>query len=217
MTRTSQTPLTAEVSLPVTIKAASSRYRSVNDPSLQVHKRFLLVDTPGHGKLRHYTFDSIAKPQNLKGLIFVVDSASLATPQGLRSSAEYLHDVLLLLQKRSLASGSSSASSAIPVLMAANKQDLFTAIPTSIVKNTLEAEITRVRDSKSKGLLDSGISLADGDIGEERDWLGDGGDAPFTFSQMEDVNVNVTVKGGNLIGVDGKSVQQWWDWIGSRL
>ncbi|KAG6999338.1 signal recognition particle receptor beta subunit [Physcia stellaris] len=222
-TRPSQTPLSVEVSLPVKTKTASSKYRSANDPSLQVHKRFLLADTPGHGKLRYHAFDSVVKPQNLQGIIFMVDAADLSSStegdsnEGLRQAAEYLHDLLLLLQTRSTKSKSSKAPKELPVLVAANKLDLFTALPAPLVQKALEAEITNVRTSKSKGLLDSGIDMNETDVGEEKDWLGDGGEGTFKFSQMEEVNVFVTVLGGNVVGTDGPDVGKWWDWIGSNL
>lgn len=183
----------------------------------------MLCDTPGHGKLRYYALDSIIKPQNLKGIIFLVDAANIPSGtgglgnEGLREAAEYLHDVLLLLQKRSTTAKTSRAPKEVPVLIAANKLDLFTALPAALVKTALESEITNVRSSRAKGLLDSGIGIADADLAEERDWLGDGGEGKFDFSQMEEVNVPVTVLGGNVLGVDGADVARWWDWIGSNL
>ena len=210
-----------EVSLPITIATASSKYRSTNDPSLQVHKRFLLVDTPGHGKLRYHALESIVKPQNLKGIIFLVDAANISTSsdghggEGLREAAEYLHDVLLQLQKRSSVSKTSRAPKELPVLVAANKLDLFTALPAPLVRTALESEITKVRSSRGKGLLDSGTGM--NEVDEERDWLGDGGDGAFNFSQMEEVNVPVAVIGGNVTGTDNADIAKWWDWIGGNL
>lgn len=211
------------MSLPVSSTAASSKYRSAHDPSNQVHKKFLLVDTPGHGKLRHHAFETVVKPQNLKGIIFMVDAADLSMANSgtgnetLRQTAEYLYDVLLLLQKRSTSSKTSKAPKELPVLIAANKLDLFTALPAPLVKTALESEISNVRSSRTKGLLDSGIGINDLDIGEEKEWLGDGGDGKFEFSQMDDVNVAVSVAGGNVLGADGPDVKQWWNWIASNL
>lgn len=197
-----------------------------------MHKPFLLVDTPGHGKLRHHALDSLVRPQNLKGIVFLVDAADpgassatgTAGDAGLREAAEYLHDVLLLLQKRAMtmaAAGGKAARAAaaeMPVLVAANKLDLFTALPATLVKGVLEAEITKVRGSRAKGLLDSGIGMGDaGEVGEERDWLGDGGEGKFEFSQMEEVNVSVTVAGGSVAGAEGADVAKWWEWIGRQL
>jgi len=185
-----------------------------------VHKRFLLVDTPGHGKLRHHALDSLVQPSHLKGIIFLVDAADLAAADaGLREAAEYLHDVLLLLQKRATMAGAGrKAEGGMPVLVAANKLDLFTALPARLVKGVLEGEITAVRRSRAKGLLDSGIGMGDGgDGGAERDWLGDGGEGRFEFSQMEEVGVSVAVVGGSVAGAEGADVAGWWDWIGSQL
>ncbi|MCJ1319935.1 hypothetical protein MMC15_005271 [Xylographa vitiligo] len=216
-THTSQHPLIVEVSLPITIGATSSKYRSSNDPTLQVHKRFLLIDTPGHGKLRHYALDNLIKPQYLKGIFFVVDAANISPgSSGLKDAAEYLHDVLLILQKRATTLKTSRILSKIPVLIAANKLDLFTALPTAFVTNVLEKEITNIRLSRSKGLLDSGIAMNDGDSGDDKGWLGDGGEGSFEFSQLEEANIAVTVEGGNAVG-DVVNITRWWDWIGSIL
>ncbi|MCJ1310561.1 hypothetical protein MMC25_004226 [Agyrium rufum] len=217
-THTSQTPLSVEVSLPITTATASTRYRSQNDPSLQVHKRFLLIDTPGHGKLRHHAYDSIVKPQNLKGLIFVVDAANLAPESpGLREAAEYLHDMLLSLQRRTTSIKTSRVPGEIAVLIAANKVDLFTALPAPLVRLALEAEITKVRSSRSAGLLDSGIGVSDDGPGEEQEVLGEGGDGKFEFRQMEEANVDVQILGGCVVSEEGPDVSKWWDWIGGNL
>ncbi|KAH0537007.1 hypothetical protein FGG08_006179 [Glutinoglossum americanum] len=216
-THTSQIPISVEASLPISTHTSSSKYRSVNDPTLQVHKRFIIIDTPGHGKLRHHALDHITKPQNLKGIIFVVDSANLASGSGervdeeLRVTAEYLHDILLLLQRRST---SAKVPKNMPILIAANKLDLFTALPAPLVKTTLESEITKVRSSRSMGLLDSGIGLGDpDDIGAEKEWLGHGGEGRFEFAQMEEASISVEVEGGNVLGGDGPNIGKWWDWI----
>ena len=150
----------------------------------------------------------------------MVDAADLSGGPGnesLHQTAEYLHDLLLLLQTRVTKSKSSRAPMELPVLIAANKLDLFTALPAPLVKSSLEAEITNIRNSRNKGLLDSGIDMNEMDAGEEKDWLGDGGEGKFEFSQMGEVNVPITVVGGNVQGADSPDVQKWWDWIGSNL
>ena len=164
--------------LPVTTNASSNRYRSNNDVSHEVCKKFLLADTPGHGKLRHHAVSNITNPQNIKGILFMVDAAEIATSdavmadnEALRETAEYLYNILLLLQKRALNTKSSKGPSELPLLIAANKQDLFTALPARMIKTRLESEISKIRISRSKGLLDSGIGMNDMD--EEKEWLGD--------------------------------------------
>ena len=207
-----------ELSLPLDTKAASSQYRSLNDPSLQVHKRLLLVDTPGHGKLRHYATTELVRPQNLRGIIFVVDAADLSPDsQGLRDTAEYLHDLLLLLQKRLTSNKTSKAPSDVPVLIAANKTDLFTALPAVLVKKTLEAEITGVRTSRAKGLLDSGIGMNDLADDPDRDWLGEPGEGGFEFSQMLEANVRIQIESGSTSGTENADVASYWAWLGSNL
>jgi signal recognition particle receptor subunit beta len=198
----------------VTTVAASSRYRSTNDPSLQIHKRFLLVDTPGHGKLRHHAIDSIVKPQHLRGIIYVVDAANISPGSaGLKEAADYLYDVLILLQK----SLTTNKLKQVPLLIAANKMDLFTALPAPLVKRVIENELTSVRSSRAKGLLDSGIGMTDVDDGENKDWLGDGGEGNFQFSQLEEFNITVTVSGGNVASTGETDVKEWWEWMGNNL
>ena len=157
----------------------------------------------------------------MKGVIFLVDSASLSsdTPgrsaPGLTEAAEYLHDVLLLLQTRYTGAKSSKGPAELPVLIAANKLDLFTALPAQLVQSALEAEITRIRATRAKGLLDSAVK--DDALEEERGWLGAGGEGKFDFGQMEEVNVPVRVVGGNVTGADGPDIKGWWQWIGELL
>ena len=152
----------------------------------------------------------------------MVDAADISTSssstgnEALRQAAEYLHDLLLLLQKRANTK-SPRGPTELTVLVAVNKLDLFTALPAPLVKAALESEITNVRSLRTKGLLDSGIGMNDLDIGDEKEWLGDGGEGKFDFTQMDEVNVSVTVAGGNVLGADGPDVKQWWDWIGSNL
>ena len=114
----------------------------------------------------------------------MVDAANFsAGEEGVRQAAEYLHDVLLLLQKRLTSSKTSKGPKEMHVLVAANKMDLFTALPATIVKNTLEKEISKVRDSRSKGLLDSGAGRDD-EVDDNEEWLGETGSTQFKFGQI---------------------------------
>ncbi|KAJ9625139.1 hypothetical protein H2203_005094 [Taxawa tesnikishii (nom. ined.)] len=184
-----------------------------NDPS-SLQRKFEVIDTPGHGKLRHYALSNLGSSTTLKGLIFMVDSAALSSAAGLTEAATFLHDILLDLQKRHT-SAKTSKHAALPVLVAANKQDLFTALPAQLVKKNLEQEITKIRSTRAKGLLDSGTGAED----EEREWLGEGGEGNFEFRQMEEVGVQVEVVGGNVRAEDneGPHVTNWYTWIGSNL
>ena len=175
------------------------------------------MDTPGHGKLRHHAFSTLSAPGAFKGLIFVVDSAALSSPSGLTEAATYLHDVLLLLQKRHTGAKTSKGPVGLPVLIAANKLDLFTALPPQLVKKYLEEEITKIRSTRAKGLLDSGIGIED--HGEEREWLGEGGEGSFRFDQMQEAEIEVRIAGGNVLGegADRARVEEWWTWIGENM
>jgi len=85
------------------------------------------------------------------------------------------------------------------------------------VKSSLEKEIAKVRSSKEKGLLDSGIGMDKGVGGESADWLGEMGSTEFKFGQMEEFNISVEIAGGNILGDSGRDVKAWWKWVGERL
>ncbi|KAF1976340.1 P-loop containing nucleoside triphosphate hydrolase protein [Bimuria novae-zelandiae CBS 107.79] len=218
-THTSTAPLGVEVLLPEDYMPQSSHYRSPGDPAYERSRRFLLLDTPGHGKLRHFATKQLANPANVRGIIFVLDAASVAEETGLNETAEYLHDVLLALQKRYTEATTSKGPKEIPVLIAANKMDLFTALPPHLVTQQLEKAISDVRKSRAKGLKDSGRTLGgeDEDLDEEREWLGEGGEGSFEFVQMEEVGTTVTVHGGNVIGGESADVKSWYEWIAAQL
>lgn len=177
-----------------------------------------MTDTPGHGKLRHTALSQLSPPyppaQNMRGIIFVVDAADLAPgSDGLRAAAEYLHDALRLLVKQRQQRGSKGA---FKILVAANKLDLFTALPTGLVRTALEAEVEQVRRGRERGLLDSGQTREE-DAGTGGDSLGDGGEGGFRFTQLESDGVEVSVKGGSVMGKEGGDVQKWWAWIAGQL
>jgi signal recognition particle receptor subunit beta len=204
-----------EALLPSPHVPASSHYRSAGDPAYERARRFLLLDTPGHGKLRHYATTQLSDPKSLRGIIFVVDAAALAEESGLNEAASYLHDVLLLLQKRYTGATSAKGPKEIPVLVAANKMDLFTALPANLVKHQLEKGITEVRTSRAKALRDAS---GEDEVDEEKEWLGEGGEGAFEFSQMQEIGTSVVVLGANVVsGKEVGSVSGWWEWIGELL
>ncbi|KAJ5102900.1 hypothetical protein N7532_003429 [Penicillium argentinense] len=232
-THTSQTSTLVSVSLPPTVPTASNRFRSVNDPSLKEAARnpirYRLRDTPGHGKLRVSQglseLQSMSQSKDVKmklrGVLFMVDTAALVDETTLRDAATYLHDVLLVLQKRALGKGKSSTKrdTEIPVLVAGNKQDLFTALPPGSVREKLEAEIDRIRKSKTKGLMDASM---DSEVDGEEEVLGDDdAQGVFSFKLLEEVGIKVDVIGGAVKGDQeeeiGSGVRRWEEWIGMCL
>lgn len=99
--------------------------------------------------------------------------------------------------------------------MACNKNDLFTALPAGRVKGLLEREITKVRENRARGLLDSGLKSADEmEEDDEGGWLGEGGEGEFRFEMMEEAGVEVVVKGGSVERGDG---EYWRQWVGGCL
>ncbi|EEQ27373.1 hypothetical protein McanMca71_005746 [Microsporum canis] len=221
-THTSQVSSTVTVSLHPTIRKGSDKYRSINDPTIaQAAKQqvtFSLRDTPGHGKLRDLEvitqlLDPAKQKQSksrIRGVIFMIDAATLLDPGQLADIARYLYDVLAILHRFS----SSTRSRNIPILVAANKQDLFAAIPPKMVKEKLEAEIEAVRETRRKGVLNP-----DSEDDGEADNLGD---QPFTFQLLEDeAGIKVDFLGGSITSDfrdDATSgVRSWEEWMGQRL
>ncbi|KAJ5333480.1 Small GTPase superfamily ARF type [Penicillium brevicompactum] len=215
---------------PPTVPTGSNRYRSVNDPSLKEAIRnpirYRVRDTPGHGKLRVSQglaeLSTMAQSKDIKtrlrGVLFMVDTAALVDEATLRDTATYLHDVLLVLQKRAKNGSSSKRTTEIPVLVAANKQDLFTALPPGSVREKLEAEIERIRKSKNKGLLDA----ADTGLEDEEEILANDEQESFTFKLLEfETGIKVEVVGGAVKGDQeedfGSGVRRWEEWIGMCL
>ena len=225
-TRTSQTPLAVTASLPNNVVAASDKYRSVNDPTRGKARKISIIDTPGHGKLRHFALSNFTNAQALKGVIFVVDAASISASldddtvggsASLTETAEYLHDVLLTLQKRQTSKKSAKRDAELPILVAANKLDLFTALPAKMVKRELEKEITKLRETRSKGLLDSGVGMDDVVEDDEREVLGGAGEGSFSFGLMEEYGISIDVRGGSVSAPDGADVGAFWEWIAEIL
>ena len=242
-TRTSQAPQSVELTAsndggkPLPFRIAA------RDDAPGTHRKFLLLDTPGHGKLRNQHAlahiaaagkgkgkggktgkkDVTKDEGRLQGIVFVVDAAALDDSSNANNSAgsmaaaaEYLYEVLLALQRRTGSGRTSKAPRAVHVLVAANKADLFTALPASLVKSGLEAELGRIRSSRSRGLLGSDVAGGpqDADDDDEESWLGAYGSEKFAFGQMREFDVEVDVIGGSVL--EG-NVDKWWEWISERI
>lgn len=211
-THTSQVPQSVELN--ASTDSASKKSFQNHEATDGTYTKFLLIDTPGHGKLRNRAMGKLQTAEKLKAIVFMVDAAALGEPETLAPTAAYLYDVLLYLQKK--ATLKTKAKASIPILIAANKMDLFTAIPSSMVKTYLEAEISRIRASKSKGLLDSGVGVDEIGSEEHDSWLGEYGSEKFAFSQMQEFDIEVEVLPGNVSG-DGPGATKWWWWIAQRI
>lgn len=211
-THTSQVPQSVELNAS-TDSATKTSYRN-HDATDGTYTKFLLVDTPGHGKLRNKAVDKLTRTEKLAAVVFVVDAGAIGEQDTLAPTAAYLYDVLLFLQKRATSDAKTKAS--IPLLIAANKMDLFTALPSTLVKTNLEAELTRIRASRSKGLLDSGVGNDEIGSEDQDSWLGEFGSAKFTFSQLQEFDIEVDVVPGNVSG-DGPGADKWWWWMVQKV
>ncbi|KAI9304664.1 signal recognition particle receptor beta subunit-domain-containing protein [Cunninghamella echinulata] len=99
------------------------------------NKSFDLVDMPGHERVRYRYLDFL--PVSYK-IIFVLDSTTLH--RQVRPVAEYLYHLLAnpIVQQNKT-----------PIFIACNKHDMFTALPISKIKPLLEAEINRLRATRT--------------------------------------------------------------------
>ncbi|KAH6606973.1 signal recognition particle receptor [Trichoderma cornu-damae] len=211
-THTSQVSHSIELNAS-TDSATKSSFRN-HDDATGTHTKFLLIDTPGHGKLRNVAMGKLARTEKIKAVVFVVDAAALGEQETIAPTASYLYDVLLFLQRRATSKGKDKAS--VPVLIAANKMDLFTALPATMVKTHLELELSRIRASRSKGLLDSGVGIDDIGSEEQDGWLGEFGSEKFTFQQMNEFDIEVEVLAGSVLAKE-PGADKWWWWIAQRI
>jgi signal recognition particle receptor subunit beta len=221
-THTSQSTQTVELSASTDADLRMS-FRN-HDDATGTYTKFLMVDTPGHGKLRNVAMGKLdrAADNKLRAVVFMVDAAALSEQDVLAPTAAYLYDVLLALQQKKAASDKKSSASAsasagpVPVLVAANKMDLFTALPATMVRQHLEMELTRLRASRSKGLLDSGVGSDEIGSEEQDSWLGAYGTEKFTFQQMREFDIDVEVLPGSVVG-EKPQADKWWWWIAQRI
>ena len=88
------------------------------------------------------------------------------------------------------------------------------------MREKLEAEIDRIRKSKTKGLLDASADTGLED--EEEAILGNDEQETFSFKLLEqEVGVKVDVVGGAVKGDSqeefGSGVRRWEEWVGMCL
>lgn len=166
-------------------------------------------------------------------MIYMVDGAGLVgdtNGAALRDAAGYLFDLLVVcvnaqrqqnarLKNKNKKKNKEDAQM-LKVLIAVNKQDLFTALPAESVRGKLEEEIERTRASRRR----RGRLVGDDEDGAEDDEFGLG-EGEFGFAKLRDVGVEVDVLGGAVavaVGEGGEKTRErgtkkWEDWIGSCL
>lgn len=232
-TRASQISYTTTLHLPPGTPLGSNQYRSENDPEVLRANReaspYKLVDTPGHGKLRpdHALLHLTSTSSKPRGVIFMLDSTALDPSDSALATdtITYLHDTLLTLQRQRRTITKKQAND-FPVLIAANKQDLFTALPPLAIKQSLETALERERTSRRRAIsVVAGTSArgrnTDAEVEEDEDdaVLGGAGSAVFSFRILqEEFGVAVDVLGGTVrADQGGRGVGKWEAWIGSCL
>lgn len=147
------------------------------------------------------------KTGKLAGVMFVVDSSIFSSKEDddlelVDDSIDYLYEVLLALQK---SFEEKNRSKPYRILICSNKEDLFTATPAKRVSEKLEKGVIQTREDRAKGPLRAGQ-----EEGDEIYTLIPGG--PDGWKWLEEVGIDVEVKGGNLFGAK-KGATDWIQWV----
>ncbi|KAK6358349.1 hypothetical protein TWF730_007693 [Orbilia blumenaviensis] len=199
---------------PATVRLSPSALLSADSPDDGSNKPFHIRDTPGHPKLRSTAINTITQPTgSCIGIIYMLDSAVLSTQVRLTDTAEYLYELLLAIQKRyATLSESTTSTELIPLLIACNKNDLFTALPPAKISNLLQTELSRMKETKRKGLLNAGAGENDD---EDLDRvLGDERTDQITWDGLKEFGVEVTVQSGSI---KSSAVDGWTSWMSACL
>lgn len=193
----SETELESESEKPGTAIKTVTSITPNETPSFKLRPSLRLVDCPGNEKLQQFTVQEL-RLGNTKAAVFVVDAAS--GPEQIKQAAPALLTVLELTNKE--------GEEPIPVLIAVNKIDQFSALSVNKVIALLEGELTQLRDSKSQGLMSS--TENDGFEDDSQFQLGVPGQ-PFKFTDLEGT-VGV-VDGSALVG----RLDKWENWLEEEI
>uniref|UniRef100_A0A060TAI6 Signal recognition particle receptor subunit beta n=1 Tax=Blastobotrys adeninivorans TaxID=409370 RepID=A0A060TAI6_BLAAD len=150
-----------------------------------------IVDIPGHSKLRSHVQKALEDYDNaIRGIVFVIDSAAGA--QAISQAASFLYWLLQKVEKK---------AGGIAILVAANKGDVFNALPVTKLRDTLEKEIDALRSARSKGVGDVDLNEDD----EDGSWIGLEGQ--FHFKDLES---EFAVMDGS---VTASRTSKWDNWV----
>ncbi|KAJ8099337.1 signal recognition particle receptor beta subunit-domain-containing protein [Lipomyces tetrasporus] len=196
--------------LPSVEQNLTAKFRLPNLPDTA--KPFVLIDTPGHQKLRHGMFSALQTAQAARtvlGVLYVVDASAMSRPERLREAAEYMYDILRITER---------VQGGTDVLVAANKSELFTAVPAKRLRTLLETELYKIRESRAKSVskVAAGGEKDDEDDDNEdvvggSGWIGKRGEKG-SF-KLEDLETEVTVIDGS---VDNGKIDAWIGWMEER-
>ncbi|AGO11321.1 AaceriACR063Cp [[Ashbya] aceris (nom. inval.)] len=174
-------------------KTVASQVASFSDsfmlPSGVEKFKFALIDFPGHVKLRQELFTTLQSSNNIRGVIYMVDST--VDPKRVTETAEFLYDVLSITERK---------SQAIDIMIACNKSESFTSRPPLMIKDALEKELGQIIERKSKDLRGAG----EDDLTTVFATSG----AAFKLDHLEAV---VQVCAGSVLSKDIDAWQAWLD------
>lgn len=198
-----------------TVSSLEANYGKIAIPfsNPDILKEYQFIDWPGHLKysqlLRKLITEDVTV-QNVKGVIFVIDSSSASLNQDkIAAIAKLLYDLLSITEKTPMG---------VDYLFAINKQDLFDTKPVFKVKSLVEQEVSKLvqEELHAKGLArgGSGIDNDDDEEGFSKEestrefWKSLVGSRPFKFEILEG---NMEFLGGSALKNKLLDWQNWFD------
>lgn len=187
-----------------------------SNPTIQ--KPYQLIDFPGHLKhtqlLRKLIVEDVTV-QQLKGVVYVVDSSSWALDQeeNVATMARELFRLFSITEK---------VPNGVDYLFAVNKQDLFDSRPVHKVKQLLELELAKlVAEEVAAGRAAGSSGIDNDDEAEDENgfrkeettrefWRAAVGTKPFKFELLEG---NTDFVGGS---VAKGAIDHWENWFDER-
>lgn len=187
-----------------------------SNPTIQ--KSYQVIDFPGHLKhtqlLRKLIVEDVTV-QQLKGIVYVIDSSSWALDQeeNVAAMARELFRLFSITEK---------IPNGVDYLFAVNKQDLFDSRPVHKVKQLLELELAKLVAEEVTAGRAAGSSGIDNDDEAENEngfrkeettrefWRAAVGTRPFKFELLEG---NTDFVGGS---VAKGAIDHWENWFDER-
>ncbi|QLG70537.1 hypothetical protein HG535_0A04770 [Zygotorulaspora mrakii] len=195
----------------LTNTVTSQKTSVAHDFKLSKANTFRLMEFPGHNKLRKQLIDTLESSNNIKGLLFMVDSTT--DPKDLTEVAEFLFQILQVTERQ---------PDGCDILLACNKCESFTSRPPAKIKDALEKEMDKIIARKRKS-LDSVQNTLNGSLKKTDD--ADNEDDQEEKSALLDIQVAGGFKfsslEGNVDALEGSvtknNVDKWECWIEERL
>ncbi|KTW25903.1 hypothetical protein T552_03177 [Pneumocystis carinii B80] len=150
-------------------------------------KKLILIDFPGHLKFYHL-FTEI---KNIKGIIFMIDSSSI-----IKNADHVVNQFYRVLKD-------ARSKKIKDILIAANKEDLFTSLPCTRISSIIEEKLLEIVSLRLKGIAEIDKKIDD----DDDDWL---------LDSEETVHLN-NIKGFNIVILSGSvkndHLSPWINWM----